>query len=214
MKELVTYHEVYGQTFELCPEKALYWKEKNALIVADLHIGKAGHFRKSGIPVSDLVHSKDMLVLDRLIARTSADHVIFLGDLFHSEHNVAWPNFKRWVESKYPLTFTLVLGNHDILPQQEYVIKNMDVVEELIIDPFHFTHIPEKSDHFNIAGHIHPAVRLQGKGRQSMRIPCFYFNKTSALIPAFGSFTGTANLKVKKEDFVFAVAEDQVMRVN
>ncbi len=214
MKELVTRHKVCEQTFELLPEKAIYWVEQDLLIIADLHLGKAGHFRKSGIPISDLVHSKDMLHLNRLIESRKPRHVMFLGDLFHSDHNQGWLTFKRWIEDQRETTFTLVLGNHDILPTSEYRIKNLDVVEELTIKPFKFTHIPEETDHYNLAGHIHPAIRLRGKGRQSMKMPCFHFSKHRGLLPAFGEFTGTASLKVKKEDEVFVIADNQVIKVN
>lgn len=214
MKELVTVHKVCEQTFQLLPEKAIYWEEQSFLILADLHLGKAGHFRKAGIPVSDMVHSKDMLNLDRLITKTKPEHVIFLGDLFHSEHNLGWPAFKRWMESKAPLTFTLVLGNHDILPEHEYQIRNLDVQEEMSIGPFKFTHIPEETELYNVAGHIHPAIKLRGKGRQSMKVPCFHFDSQRAVLPAFGAFTGTAGLKVKKADHVFAIGDHEVIRVH
>lgn len=214
MKEPVTSHKVCEETFHLLPEKAIFWVEKELLILADLHLGKAGHFRKSGIPVSDLVHSKDMLNLNRLIKKVQPAHVIFLGDLFHSEHNQSWPAFKHWLQSMAPLTFTLVLGNHDVLPSQEYRLANLNVVEKLSIPPFEFTHIPESTSAYNIAGHIHPAIRLTGKGRQSLKVPCFHFDQVRALVPAFGSFTGTAQLQVKAADQVFVVAEQEVIRIN
>jgi DNA ligase-associated metallophosphoesterase len=215
MKELIIRHKVCGQTFQLLPEKAMLWEEKGLLIIADLHLGKAGHFRKSGIPVSDLVHSKDMLNLNKVIQNTKPSHVIFLGDLFHSEVNQSWSSFKRWLSEQQPLTFTLVMGNHDVLPPDQYRIQNLDIQEELSITPFKFTHIPEEEgDLYNIAGHVHPAVRLRGKGRQSVKAPCFHFGKTSALLPAFGAFTGTAGLKVNKDDVVYILAEDEVIRVN
>ena len=40
-----------GQTLILHPAKAIFWKEKSRLLLADVHLGKAGHFRKVGIPV-------------------------------------------------------------------------------------------------------------------------------------------------------------------
>lgn len=214
MKEPVTIHKVCEQTFHLLPQKAIFWEEKRTLIIADLHLGKAGHFRKAGIPISDLVHAKDMLNLEKLINGTQPEHVIFLGDLFHSEHNRSWSAFKRWLSEKESLHFTLVLGNHDVLPPQEYQVKNLNIVDQLDIPPFSFTHIPETSMLFNIAGHIHPAVTLQGKGRQRIKRPCFLFKEKQALLPAFGAFTGTARLQVKKSDAVFAISDDAVIRVN
>ncbi|NVK82821.1 MAG: ligase-associated DNA damage response endonuclease PdeM [Cytophagia bacterium] len=207
-------HELLGQRLHLIPEKGIYWEEKQYLILADLHLGKAGHFRKSGIPVSDLIHSKDILTLDKLISRFNPVEVIFLGDLFHSDHNQGWEVFKRWIKSKAPLQFKLVLGNHDVLEEPNYRIPNLEVMEKLSLSPFDLTHIPEETELYNLAGHIHPAVRLTGKGRQSLRLPCYFFGERNGLLPAFGNFTGTAKIKIKKTDVVYAIADKTVVRVN
>ncbi len=208
-------HKILDQTFVLCPERAIYWKEKGFLIIADVHLGKAGHFRKSGIPVSDLIHSKDILALDKLINRYNPTQVLFLGDLFHSDHNQGWEIFRRWVKSKSPLKFVLVRGNHDVLNESDYHISNLLVVDFLDISPFHFTHHPLESNEgdYNLAGHIHPAVRLFGKARQSVRVPVFYFGTNQGLLPAFGEFTGTAKIKIKKTDDVFAVTQSEVIKI-
>ena len=207
-------HKILGQTLCLSPEKAIFWKEKGLLIIADLHLGKAGHFRKSGIPVSDLVHNKDLLKLDKLITKWKPSEVIFLGDLFHSDHNQGWEVFRRWIKSKAPLSFTLVLGNHDVLDAKEYHISNLKVIEKLDLDPFSLTHIPEETEGYNLAGHIHPAIKLSGKGRQSLRVPCFYFGAENGTLPAFGHFTGTGLIKVTKKDSVYGIAENQVIKFN
>lgn len=207
-------HELLGQRLHLIPEKGIYWEEKRYLILADLHLGKAGHFRKSGIPVSDLIHSKDILTLDKLISRFNPEEVIFLGDLFHSDHNQGWEVFKRWIKSKAPLQFKLILGNHDVLEEPNYRIPNLEVMEKLNLSPFDLTHIPEETELYNLAGHIHPAVRLTGKGRQSLRLPCYFFGERNGLLPAFGNFTGTAKINIKKTDAVYAIADKKVVRVN
>ena len=207
-------HELLGQRLTLIPEKGIFWEEKKYLILADVHLGKAGHFRKSGIPVSDLIHSKDLLILDRLIAKFQPEQVIFLGDLFHSDHNQGWEIFRRWMKAKAPLEFQLVLGNHDVLDKPNYLIPNLTVVDRLVEPPFELTHIPEETTLYNLAGHIHPAVRMTGKGRQSMRLPCFYFSANHGILPAFGHFTGTAKISIKKTDAVYAIADKTVVRVN
>lgn len=206
-------HLILNQTLCLMPEKAILWEEKELLIVADLHLGKAGHFRKSGIPVSDLIHSMDILTLDKLIQKHRPAEVIFLGDLFHSDHNQGWEVFKRWLKSKAPLNFKLVLGNHDVLPSNDYRIENMECIMSLDIPPFNFTHIPEQNSLYNVAGHIHPAIKLTGKGRQNLRVPCFYFGTDGAVLPAFGKFTGTARIDIKKDDSVFVIAESEVIKI-
>lgn len=184
------------------------------LILADVHLGKAGHFRKSGVPISDLVHSKDIYTIEKLINEFQPKEVIFLGDLFHSDHNQGWEIFRRWIRSKEPLQFKLVLGNHDVLEAPAYHIKNLQVVEVLDCTPFSFTHIPEETTHYNLAGHIHPAVKLRGKGRQSLRLPCFWFGPENGILPAFGNFTGTARINIKKEDELFVIADHKVLKMS
>lgn len=206
-------HEILGQRLLLLPEKAIYWKEKGLLIIADIHLGKAGHFRKSGIPVSDLIHSKDIYTIEKLINLFQPKEVIFLGDLFHSDHNQGWEIFKRWVKSKAPLQFRLILGNHDVLDASCYTISNLNICDNLEAAPFYFSHIPEESNLYNLAGHIHPAIGLSGKGKQRLTLPCFWFGEKRGLLPAFGHFTGSAKISLKKEDQVFVIADDTVIKI-
>lgn len=37
---------IKDQNLLLLPEKALFWEEEKGLIISDVHLGKAGHFRK------------------------------------------------------------------------------------------------------------------------------------------------------------------------
>ena len=207
-------YQFLDQTLLLLPEKAIYWKDKSMLILADVHLGKAGHFRKSGIPISDLVHSKDIYTIEKLINEFQPKEVVFLGDLFHSDHNQGWEIFRRWIRSKAPLQFKLVLGNHDVLDATAYRIKNLEVIEVLDSKPFSLTHIPEETSYYNLAGHIHPAVKLRGKGRQSLRLPCFYFGLHNGILPAFGNFTGTARISITKEDELFVIADHKVVKMS
>ena len=93
---------------------------------------------------------------------------------------------------------------------------NIKLFDSLVEAPFIFTHEPLEIEHklYNLAGHIHPGVRLKGKGNQQHRLPCFYFGKKSGILPAFGSFTGLATIKVKKENRVFVITKTEVIKVN
>jgi hypothetical protein len=44
-----------------------------------------------------------------------------------------------------------------------------------------------------------------------MRAACFYFSKNLALLPAFGSFTGTHPVSPRAGDRVFAVGDGRVI---
>lgn len=191
--------------------KAIYWPEQNMLIVSDLHLGKAGHFRKNGVPIPRQVHITDFQKLNSLITKYSPGTIVFLGDLFHSEENEEWHDFVFWSKNHENRRQVLVAGNHDVLDEKAYAGTPMEVFSELVVPPFHFTHEPLESELFNLAGHIHPGVRLSGNARQGASFPCFYFTKRSGLFPAFGSFTGTYKIRPKKGDVVFALTEDFVV---
>lgn len=204
-----------GQELHLIPLKALFWKDQEILVVSDLHFGKAGHFRKAGFAVPSELHQADFLVLDQLIETYSPRSLIFLGDLFHSEINNQWDDLVGWISKNKSLKIHLVKGNHDILPDHFYKHDNIIVHEDAYcLEPFIFTHKPiegKEQDLYNISGHIHPAVNLKGKARQSLKLPCFYFGKNNGLMPAFGSFTGTSLLSICKEDLVYVITGKSVL---
>ena len=46
--------------FTLLPEKALYKEDERLLIIADVHLGKASHFRKEGVYMPPKAHLRIM----------------------------------------------------------------------------------------------------------------------------------------------------------
>lgn len=205
------------QTLFLHPFRAIYWQEQNSLLLADLHLGKAAHFRKAGLAVPVRAGDTNWDRLMALLFDLKPARVLFLGDLFHSEYNPAWEDLTQLIQQFQPISFELIPGNHDVL--EESIYKESGLVlhaTTLSMGPFFLTHHPQSDTPiglYNIAGHIHPSVRLQGAGRQSLRLPCFYFGVNGGLLPAFGAFTGTADIPVTAEDRVFVIAEGQVLEV-
>lgn len=199
------------QDLYLDPLRAIYWKQKKMLILSDLHLGKAGHFRKNGIPVPRQVHLSDLENLSGLVEKYQPICILFLGDLFHSEMNEEWIDFVGWSAQHKEIRQVLVEGNHDILGKSNYEETAMEVVPDWQIHPFHFTHEPSSTTLYNLSGHIHPSIRLRGRARQGMTFPCFYFTENAGLFPAFGTFTGNFKIKPKKGDRVFAIAEGSVV---
>ena len=208
---------IEGQTLRLLPEKALFWENEKCLIISDVHLGKAGHFRKNGIALPQSSHDEDLRVIDILIQNWEPKWIIFLGDLFHSGKNVEWQSFKKWRISHSTVEMHLVLGNHEIYPEEEYSILGVNCFHQYLAEPFIFIHDEEMvnaSDMiFTISGHIHPAIRMKGIGRQSLRIPCFYIEKSKAFLPAFGSLTGTQTIKLSRKAQVFGVLENQILQI-
>lgn len=203
--------ELRGEKLFLDPNKVIYWKRKSVLILADLHLGKAAHFRKHGIAVPVQVHQIDLVRLSDLVLKYQPDKICFLGDLFHSDLNAEWEVFSNWMKNYPKIEMTLIKGNHDILGQNTYLNANLSMEESWHDPPFFFTHEKQESDHYNISGHVHPAVRLRGRAKQGLTVPCFYFTETFGMIPSFGEFTGTYKIKPRKGDRVYGVTKEEVI---
>ncbi len=203
--------------FYLLPEKALYWESEKTIILADLHLGKASHFRKQGLPITGEAIKKDYLILNQIIIKYKPEKFLILGDLFHSEVNNEWDIFREFIKINANISFELIFGNHDILSADKYnsigLINRGTMLE---IDDLIFTHqpldvVPENC--LNIAGHIHPGVKLQGIARQQARLPCFYRNKGNFIIPAFGHLTGLHILNQTKSTQIFGINGSKIFQV-
>ncbi|NBC65576.1 MAG: ligase-associated DNA damage response endonuclease PdeM [Bacteroidetes bacterium] len=209
---------IQNQSWKLLPEKAIYWEGRETLIITDLHIGKSGHFRKSGIAAPSTINAKNLDRLGMLIRKYQPSTLLILGDLFHSKANREWLEFEEWLENFEDLNIQLVTGNHDLLHQSFYKLANITVFETLKMDDFLFVHDPNDSFESDsnrtvVAGHIHPGISIKGKGRQSLRFPCFLFSKEKILLPAFGEFTGLFTIKPEEGEQVYAVVDGSIVEL-
>ena len=215
-KTIVT--TIRSQRLHLHPFKAIFWEDQSILFLADLHLGKTAHFRKAGIAVPKGVADANWDRLMSLLLDYQPKRVIFLGDLFHSDYNQACEEMVSLIDQFNMISFELVMGNHDVLDESYYRVNGLKKYEPpLVLEPFVLSHYPmdpPPEGLLNLAGHIHPSVRLFGTARQRLRLPCFYFGNEQALLPAFGGFTGTATIQPGKSDQVFVIVEDQVIEVD
>jgi len=190
-------HIIHRNTFLLSSDKCIFWEEKKALILSDLHFGKTGHFRKNGIAVPQNVFKEDMQLFMSLLQQFKPDGVIVIGDMFQRK------DFEQ-------LNIQLVMGNHDILHRNWYQNAGIELIDDCHhIDEICFVHDVADTDlkegKFYFSGHIHPAISIYSGAKQSVHLPCFYFTDQYAVLPAFGKFTGTYPVKPKRGDNVFAV---------
>lgn len=203
------------ELIQLLPEKVAFLPQHQTLIVADIHLGKAAHFRKEGIMIPLPAACPDLKCLGELFDSLKPTTVVFLGDLFHSSLNKQWEDLKDFL-CRYPdIRFVLTKGNHDILPSS--------IMEETCIEVVHkwkvgehliFTHEPlteVQEERLNIVGHIHPGILVKTKGRQSYRLPCFYHQGQCLILPAFGQLTGLHILKKAADTRIYPVLLDEVI---
>ncbi len=206
--------EIAAQELHLLPQRAIWWPARKALIVSDLHIGKAAHFRKAGISLPQTALHDDLAVLEKLITDLDAAEVIATGDLFHSKHNREVDTFGIW-RNRFPeVAFHLVQGNHDILKAQAYTDLQLQVTRCLQVENLAFCHdkpLIFAPDYYYLTGHLHPGVQLRGAGRQVLRLPCFYFSDQYAVLPAFSRLTGLAMLTPVSGDRLFVIADGKTV---
>ena len=209
--------QIGATELQLLPEKALLWPATESLILGDLHLGKATHFSKAGIGIpTRAVEADNFSRLEDLLKRYQPKRVFFLGDLFHSSHNEVWSDFVARLRAWPKIQFLLIEGNHDILEGKHYAAAGLEVHDDWAEAGLLLTHEPLAeipSEQYNIAGHIHPGVRLVGKGKQSLRLPCFFFGPQQAILPAFGAFTGLALMRATKKDRVFVIYEASIQEM-
>ncbi len=199
----------------ILPQKAVFWQEEKALLISDLHLGKISHFRKEGIPLPLQAIKNNFKRLDELILTNNAHTIIFTGDLFHSSMNSEWEHFCTWRKKYHSVDMHIVLGNHDQFNDECYSSLPLSVhKKEFRFNPFSFTHHPKTNYDglsYNIAGHIHPVIKLTGKANQHFKFPCFYFGKQQAVLPSFGYFTGGYVIEPEDGDQVIAVVENKLV---
>ncbi|MEI7734437.1 MAG: ligase-associated DNA damage response endonuclease PdeM [Ferruginibacter sp.] len=220
MPGLISY-TINKNDFVLSHDRVIFWEQEKILILSDLHLGKSGHFRKSGIAIPPAVMKEDMQRLFAAIQFFKPELVVIVGDLFHSVENKEHEFFLKWRNDLNHVPILLVKGNHDIIPSAWYTTANIIVTEKCWRrNNFLFVHHIEdiskdeiKEGDYFFSGHIHPAVSIKGLGRQSLRFPCFYFTQQYAVLPAFGIFTGTYLVEPSKGEQAFAIVNNSVLPV-
>jgi len=203
-----------NQLFTMHASGALFWNEKKILFISDVHLGKVVHFRKNGFPIPNNAAQENFDKLMQVVTFFNPKRIVFLGDLFHSTQNSEWNLFVDWCQS-CPSEITLIAGNHDVIPDFNFHEIGIEVISSLKIDTFLFTHHPTTTNgFFNCSGHIHPGIILRGLGKNSLKLPCFFQQKSQLILPAFGTFTGLGIIKPKEGDQIFVLTQDEVIQVN
>lgn len=207
-----------AHTVWLLPEHALWWPEGQVLFIADLHLGKAATYRALGQPVPSGTTLENLRRLSELIAHYQPKQLVFLGDFLHARQArtaSVLGQLQAWRESHSTLNCILVRGNHDSRAGDPPPELNISVVDEpYLVGPFAACHHPQQHPtHAVLSGHQHPAVQLQGLGRDRLRLACFVFGARSAILPAFGEFTGGFTVTPQLGVQLYAAGGDKVWQL-
>ncbi|MEE4302628.1 MAG: ligase-associated DNA damage response endonuclease PdeM [Wenzhouxiangella sp.] len=190
--------ELAGQALQLLPEGAVWWPEQDALLVADLHLGKDQVFRRHGMAVPASVLDGELKRLDQLLAAHPARELIVLGDLVHAppEPGEDWPDvIAKWRGDHAGLAMGVVLGNHDRSLAAQLRAWDMSDLGECCerggLALVHATDLDRPRP--GLSGHLHPVARLRA-GPERLRLPVFARRDQHLILPAFGRFTGGHDL--------------------
>ncbi len=171
-------------------EGALYWPERRALVLADLHLEKASWYARGGqmLPPYDSLATLDRLEV--LIARHDAREVWMLGDSFHDEEGPG--RLPREVAERLRaligrVDWTWITGNHD---EGSAGVLGGAVREDAAVDGIMLRHQADaRDDRPELSGHFHPKWRVGGRGRSVSR-RCFVQGHSRIILPAFGALAG------------------------
>lgn len=220
MREGTVWQGGNGATLILRPDRSAFMPSEGALLVADVHLGKAGHFRRNGMAVPRGVNAATLDRLSKALRDTDARTLVVLGDLFHSELNAEWEGFIRWREAMTLDRAVLVQGNHDVLAPSDWQAAGLEVTARWDAGGVTCTHEPEDwREGFGVhaCGHVHPGVRLQGAGRQALTAACWWHAAPNSpreqlVFPAFGGFTGNHRIEPGARDVVYIPAGQRVIK--
>jgi DNA ligase-associated metallophosphoesterase len=207
-----------GETVVLLAERALFWPREATLVIADLHLGKAATMRAAALPIPGGTTADDLARLDRALDRTGARRLVVLGDLLHARAGRApttLDTVAAWRGRHQELAVLVVRGNHDAHagdPPPDWQFLCVDEPHEM--PPFVLRHHPAADTRgYVLAGHLHPAARLVGSGRQREQLPCFWLGERVGILPAFGGFTGAAAIQPAPGDTVVVVAGGALVQI-
>lgn len=179
-----------GHRWQALPQGALLWRERQALIVADLHFEKASAFAARGqlLPPYDSRATLD--ALEALVAQWQPRELWCLGDSFHD----GWAGERMPAEARVrlrhltgALRWTWITGNHDPAPAPGL---GGETCAEACIDGVILRHEAQAGEtRPEISGHFHPKWRMSLRGRSVSR-RCFVLGAHRLIVPAFGALTG------------------------
>jgi DNA ligase-associated metallophosphoesterase len=198
--------QVAGERLELFATRALHWPRAGALLIADLHLGKAATFRAAGIALPRGSTEHDLMRLGATLGQCAAERLIVLGDFLHgASRNEHWQRqWHQWRAQHASLAVQVIGGNHDhSLRRLELGIDYLGTA--CTEAPFELRHAPgaDAAGHV-LCGHLHPVVRLPGiPGRW----PAFVLGTHQTVLPAFSEFTGGVEVAVTESQLAVCVAD-------
>ena len=210
-----------GEDVVLLPERALFWPRTATLVAADFHWGKGATFRAAGIPIPIGTTGDDLARLDaraRAHLRPAARHpgrpVPRPGGPHRHAH--AGRAARAGATRRPELEILLVRGNHDRHagdPPDDLRINSVNA--PAFVPPFVLRHEPSDLRRWATRSRA-TCIRAPcwpARGSSASASPASGSRRRTAVLPAFGSFTGFGPVRPAPDDRIFVIAEDEVVPV-
>jgi putative SbcD/Mre11-related phosphoesterase len=192
---------------------ALFMQKERILVLGDIHIGYEEALNKQGILVPRF-QFKDLIDrLTKIINETKPKTVLIIGDLKHEFGTIS---DQEWRETLKFLDFLgdhtekiiLVKGNHDTILGPIAKKRNVEIVDDYIVDNIAFVHghkLREFAEEIDtiVIGHEHPAITIR-EGMRYETFKCFlsgkYGEKTLIVLPSL--FLMTEGTDILREEML------------
>ena len=182
-----------GHEFLADPQGALWWPERHALLVADLHLEKASWYAKLGQFLPPYDSQATLAALTEVVDRTGATRLYCLGDSFHDSRaaeRIAPRDAARLAAMTAERDWIWITGNHD--PEPPAYLGGR-VAESVALGPLCFRHEARAGAGGEVSGHYHPVAAIRVRGNR-VRARCFATDGQRLIMPSFGAYTGGLNV--------------------
>lgn len=170
-------------------EGALWWAERGLLAVSDLHLEKGSSYARAGVFLPPYDSQATVARLQALVEAKAPARVIAMGDSFHdgeAEERLDPGTISSLQALTRCCEWVWLEGNHDPAPGARFAGT---VTAEWREGPLTFRHVPTRGCSGEVAGHLHPKIRVSTRGR-SVGGRCFVTDGNQLVMPAFGALTG------------------------
>ncbi len=179
-----------GRRLFVAGDAALWWPERRALLLADLHLEKGSFYAAHGQMLPPYDSRATIEAIEALVEQTRPERVYCLGDNYHDDGGEARLD-PHAADALQRLTGSIdwiwIRGNHDREVSGRWGGR---ACAELEVDGLLLRHEARLGEiRPELSGHFHPKLCMTIRGRHIAR-RCFLRTEAKLILPAFGSLTG------------------------
>ncbi|MBI1292013.1 hypothetical protein GC173_12345 [bacterium] len=207
------------QTFELLPQRALFWFEQRTLVISDPLFSRSTAFPSADVPYPNTAKASALNRLTTLLNFFEPELLIILGDVLDpadaedpelQEGLIYWR--RQFSETSFFRIHNGVASSRDFL--EDFQLKESRESQHLAPFEFHLAKVASKG--FVIAGRPHPALKfLDRREGTGVKASCFHLQSASLTLPGFCSAASAtaASISPKDGDRVFIIGPNEVVEI-